>query len=74
MASYNTEFFYPIDESEIYNFWLYFDDNEQYGVRVVGILSDALTKAYSLLNNLKNINKITVYNDKLDNFSANITR
>ena len=74
MASYNTEFFYPIDESEIYNFWLYFDDNEQYGVRVVGILSDALTKAYSLLNNLKNINKITFYNDKLDNFSANITR
>lgn len=70
---YTIHYFTKFDE-EIYNFWLYFNKDEENGVRVVGMYKDAMDRAYSILDKYSYINIVTCYNDKLDNFSFEINR
>lgn len=73
-TSYNVRYFSKINDDEIYNFWLFFDKDEDNGVRLVGTYNDALERAKVLLTTHSNIDLITIYNDKLDNYFCEVSR
>ena len=70
----NIRYFMKESDDKIYNFWLFFDNDEDNGVRLVGTYSDAIERAKILLTTRFNINLVTIYNDKLDNYFCEVSR
>ena len=70
----NIRYFIKENDDKIYNFWLFFDNDEDNGVRLVGTYSDAIERAKILLTTRFNIDLVTIYNDKLDNYFCEVSR
>ena len=67
-------YFSKKNDNEIYNFWLYFNQDEENGVRVVGTYGDAIDRAKLILSTNFDIKLVTIYNDKLDNYLGEVFR